>query len=46
MVKSDALLLFIGNCIAADPGKWGIMLTSKHGKKGVQQKLSDFLTSM
>ena len=44
MVKSDALLLFIGNCIAADPGKWGIMLTSKHGKKGVQQKFIDLLT--
>ena len=44
MVKSDALLLFIGNCIAADPDKWGIMLTTKHGKKGVQTKFIDFLT--
>ena len=44
MVKSDALLLFIGNCIAADPDKWGIMLTTKHGKNGAQTKFIDFLT--
>ena len=44
LAKSDVLLLFIGNEIPADQDKWGIMLTSKHGKKGVQQKFIDLLT--
>ena len=43
LAKSDVLLLFIGNEIPADQDKWGIMLTSKHGKKEVKQKFIDFL---
>ena len=44
MVINNDLLTFIAKCILADPDKWGVLLTTKHGKTGVANKFVKFLS--
>ncbi len=43
MVINNDLLTFIAKCILADPNKWGVLLTTKHGKTGVANRFVKFL---
>jgi hypothetical protein len=44
MVINNDLLTFIAKFIQADPVKWGVLLTTKHGKTGVANKFVKFLS--